>query len=276
MTRPRVTVVGSANVDLVVRVPRHPAPGETVLGSAYQRHPGGKGANQAVAAARLGAEVRFVGRVGDDEFGARLRAALEADGIDTSALRQDPAPTGVAFIQVDEQGENAIVVAPGANHALTPADVDPASIEGADVVLLQLEIPLATVVEAARVARAAGAQVVLNAAPIAALPGAVWDFVDVLLVNESEAAGLLAWSVDNAIVDVLPEPALGAQCPQGYVEVACVGFKLLCQFWQGGFAFLQQVIQHAFFIQHKGSRRYGNAIEMAEDIGAIGAFFSFG
>jgi len=197
VTRPRVTVVGSANVDLVVRVPHHPAPGETVLGSAYQRHPGGKGANQAVAAARLGAEVRFVGRVGDDEFGAGLRAALRADGIDTSALRQDPAPTGVAFIQVDEQGENAIVVAPGANHAVTPADVGRASIEGADVVLLQLEIPLATVEEAARVARAAGAQVVLNAAPIAALPGAVWTFVDVLLVNESEAAGLLGWSVER-------------------------------------------------------------------------------
>ena len=197
MKLPRVTVVGSANVDLVVRVPHHPAPGETVLGSAYQRHPGGKGANQAVAAARLGAEVRFVGRVGEDEFGAGLRAALEADGIDTGALRQDPAPTGVAFIQVDEQGENAIVVAPGANHALTPADVDPTSIEGADVVLLQLEIPLATVVEAARVARSAGAHVVLNAAPIAPLPDTVWDVVDVLLVNESEAAGLLAWSVDR-------------------------------------------------------------------------------
>lgn len=218
MTRPRVTVVGSANVDLVVRVPHLPAAGETVLGSAYQRHPGGKGANQAVAAARHGAQVRFVGCVGDDDFGAQLRAALQADGIDTRALRHAPAPTGVAFIQVDERGENSIVVASGANRAVPPPDVDGASLEGADVVLLQLEIPLDAVREAARAARAAGARVVLNAAPAAALPGEVWADVDVLVVNESEAAAVVGWTLDR----VARDPSGAARAALGWVASVVV------------------------------------------------------
>ncbi|PZF95853.1 ribokinase [Micromonospora deserti] len=185
----RVIVVGSANLDLVVSTPQLPRPGETVLGGDFRTVPGGKGANQAVAAARAGATCEFVGAVGSDEFGRQLRDSLAGAGVDVRGLRSVPGPSGVALIAVDQAAENFIVVAPGANAALTDLDAaDRAAVGAADVLLLQLEVPLPTVVRAADLARAGGTTVVLNAAPAAPLPAELLDMVDVLVVNEHEAA----------------------------------------------------------------------------------------
>lgn len=185
----RVAVVGSSNLDLVVTASRLPHPGETVLGGNFRTVPGGKGANQAVAAARAGATCDFVGAVGDDEFGTRMRGSLVDAGVDVRGLRTVAGPSGVALIAVDRDAENFIVVAPGANGTLTELDADDrTTIAAADVLLLQLEVPLAAVTQAARWARADGTTVVLNAAPAATLPGALLDLVDVLVVNEHEAA----------------------------------------------------------------------------------------
>jgi len=152
---PRITVVGSANVDLVARCERLPRPGETLTDAVFERFPGGKGANQAVAAARLGADVRFVGRIGTDDLVLR---SLEREGVDTSAVRRDEGESGVALILVDADGENVIVVAPGANARLDAADV---ATGDADAVVCQLEIPLAAV----RAAAARARFFCLNAAP---------------------------------------------------------------------------------------------------------------
>ncbi|MEU8425008.1 ribokinase [Micromonospora sp. NPDC048835] len=185
----RVAVVGSSNLDLVVTASRLPHPGETVLGGNFRTVPGGKGANQAVAAARAGATCDFVGAVGDDEFGTRMRGSLVDAGVDVRGLRTVAGPSGVALIAVDRDAENFIVVAPGANGTLTELDADDrTTIAAAGVLLLQLEVPLAAVTQAAQWARAEGTTVVLNAAPAATLPGALLDLVDVLVVNEHEAA----------------------------------------------------------------------------------------
>ncbi|HSJ49839.1 MAG TPA: ribokinase [Actinomycetota bacterium] len=187
---PAVVVVGSLNVDLVVRVGRHPHPGETVLGGDVARYAGGKGANQAVAAARLGQPVAMVGRVGDDDAGATLVRALEADGVEASTVAvTSGVPTGTALIVVDVGGENTIVVSPGANARVTADDVRASAerLEAAAVVLLQLEIPMETVEEAARLA---GGTLVLNPAPAAALDAELLRRVDVLVPNRSELAAL--------------------------------------------------------------------------------------
>ncbi|MEU6080724.1 ribokinase [Streptomyces sp. NPDC047108] len=194
MTHPYdLLVVGSANADLVVRVDRRPAAGETVLGSDLAVHPGGKGANQAVAAARLGARTALLARVGEDGHGRLLLESLRAAGVDTSAVLVGGAPTGVALITVDPAGDNSIVVSPGANARLAPADVTgtarPAA--GAAVVSLQLEIPPETVAATVRAAAAAGTRVVLNASPPAPLPADVLAACDPLVVNEHEARVLL-------------------------------------------------------------------------------------
>lgn len=189
--RPAITVVGSVNMDMVVGVPRHPAPGETIIGSDYVTHPGGKGANQAVAAARLGGDVRFVGRVGADGFGVRLRDSLTGSGVDTGYLGVSAAPSGVAFIQVDGRGQNSIVVSPGANFALTPADLADTAFDGAAAVLLQLEVPLQVTLAAARKARRSGAHVILNLAPAQRLSAPQLSDVTHLCVNEHEASLLL-------------------------------------------------------------------------------------
>lgn len=183
-----VLVVGSLNMDLVLPVPRHPKPGETVVGGDLRRFPGGKGANQAVAAARLGARVRMIGRVGADAYGAELKRGLEAEGIETEDVAELDAPTGVALIGVSADGQNAIVVSPGANARLRPEDLVPERFAGAGVVVLQLETPLETVQRAAELGRAAGARVLLNAAPAQALPEGLLGALDVLVVNEFEAA----------------------------------------------------------------------------------------
>lgn len=183
-----IVVAGSLNVDYVVTVSRHPAPGETMLGSNYARHLGGKGANQAVAAARAGAAVRMIGCVGSDADGEALRRALEVEHVDVRGLRRADAPSGAAFITVDRAGQNAIVVAPGANALLTPDAIAPLLFEGARVVIVQLEIPAPAVRAATRFGAEAGATVVLNAAPIRDLDPADLADVSVLVVNESEAA----------------------------------------------------------------------------------------
>jgi ribokinase len=179
-----VCVVGSANLDLVAGATRIPGPGETVLGHSYAEHPGGKGLNQAVASARSGAAVAFVGAVGDDDAGARLRAVLAADAIDASRLAVVSQPTGRALIVVDEHAENSIVVVPGANASVVP----PFDLPAVAVVLCQLEIPLASVAEVLRAARASGARTVLNPAPATTLPEALLALCDVIVPNEHEIA----------------------------------------------------------------------------------------
>lgn len=199
---PEIVVVGSCNLDLVVGVARVPLVGETVLGGDLQRIPGGKGANQAVAAARLGRSVAMVGRLGDDDAGALLRDALHADGVDTSAVWATPGvPSGVAMIAVQEDGDNAIVVSPGANGRLSADDVAGApSVADAPVVLLQAEVPMEAVVEAARTASGV---VVWNPAPAPAdgAPLELLESVDVLVPNQTEL-GLLAGHTGPVDLDV--------------------------------------------------------------------------
>lgn len=188
-----VLVVGSLNMDLRIRTPRLPAPGETLTGSGFDTDGGGKGANQAVAAARQGARVAMLGAVGQDAHGAALLAALQADGIDTHAVeRIAGTPSGTAAILLMPDGENSIVVIPGANHALTPERVraQAARLRQARVVVAQLECPLDAVAEALAIAREAGAVTVLNAAPVQPLGDALLGQLDWLVVNEIEAAAL--------------------------------------------------------------------------------------
>ncbi|EAR25150.1 ribokinase [marine actinobacterium PHSC20C1] len=195
-----IVVVGSANIDQVLRVERIPSPGETVLSHGLSTALGGKGQNQAVAAARAGVATTFIGAVGADGFGEMVRAGLSCDAIDVSHLKTTDKPTGTALIAVDGTGENTIIVEAGANTDvanLTNDDV--AAISSASALVMQLEIPRDTVTEAARIARAAGTQVILNAAPIQVLPRELLDNVDVLIVNEHEAAELAR---DN---DLAPE-----------------------------------------------------------------------
>ena len=192
-----IVVVGSLNMDFVVAVDRLPAPGETVLGRDFQMIPGGKGANQACAAARLAGlstTVRMIGRVGYDVFGDHLKASLSAAGVDVSAVHASRAqPTGVALISVERSGQNSIVVASGANHALAAQDVQGmrTSFEGASFALFQLESPLDTVAAALKRAQAEGARTILDPAPAQALPDEVLSAVDMLTPNESEALALL-------------------------------------------------------------------------------------
>jgi ribokinase len=194
MSAARIVVIGSSNTDMVVKAARIPQPGETVLGGEFVMVPGGKGANQAVAAARLGAEVTLVTRLGSDLFAeASLRSFREA-GIRTEFVVRDPdAASGVALILVDEGGENAIAVAPGANARLSPDDVDraEAAIRAAEVVVLQLEVPAATVLHAIRLAKRHGRRVILNPAPAGPAPDEALAMVDFLTPNETEAEMLL-------------------------------------------------------------------------------------
>ena len=188
-----VVVVGSTNTDMTVRVPRIPRPGETVCGSDFQVSGGGKGANQAVAAARAGGRVVFVTALGADAVGDRALEGLAAEGIDVGLVRRVPgAASGVALIFVDDAGENSIAVASGANAALGPADVAPlaARLAPGDVVLVQLEIALETVAAAVDLATARGARVILNPAPARALPDGLLRDVSILTPNEQEAAQL--------------------------------------------------------------------------------------
>ncbi|MEU5878923.1 ribokinase [Spirillospora sp. NPDC047279] len=192
-----VVVVGSVNADLVVSVDRRPDPGETVLGSDLATYPGGKGANQAVAAARLGARTAIVARIGDDAHGGLLRDALSSAGVDLAGLLVTEGPSGVALITVGPDGDNSIIVSPGANARLLPADLDPGLLSAA-VVSFQLEIPIPTVVAAAKQASDTGARVVLNLSPATAVPDELLALCDPLVVNEHEAAFLLDAEDDAA------------------------------------------------------------------------------
>ncbi|MFE7420610.1 ribokinase [Rhodococcus sp. NPDC057529] len=203
MSAPRVAVVGSVNMDLLTATERLPGPGETILGSAFAATPGGKGANQAIAAARAGGAVTFVGAVGSDVFALDLRQALVDAEVDTRYLREVDGPSGIAAITVDAAGENSIVVVPGANSTvvdLTPAEL--AAVADADVLLCQLEIPLGTVVAAAAHAAAHGTVVMVNASPAQPLPPELVELIDVLLVNRTEA-GQLGAAVTGAVSHVV-------------------------------------------------------------------------
>jgi ribokinase len=185
---PDVVVLGSANLDVVFAVESIPAPGETVLASSQARHPGGKGLNQAVAASRAGASTRFLGALGDDAAAEDLLAALGESGVDASGVHRVAGPSGTAWIAVDSRGENAIVVAPGANATMgSLSDAERSTIAAARVLVMQLEIPLSIVAEAAACARASDTVVVLNAAPARALDPDLLRGIDVVVANEHEA-----------------------------------------------------------------------------------------
>ena len=197
---PRIIVLGSANMDLAAVAPTFPEPGETLLGNSFQATPGGKGANQAVAAARLGAQAVFIGRVGRDPFGDALARELEASGVNIDALaRDDDAPTGVAHIQVNKAGENKIIIAPGANATCGPSEMERLrrALPGADALLLQMELPIDASLEAARQARDFGCRVIFDPAPASPLPEEEYALLDAILPNEREAAVL----TNVAIVD---------------------------------------------------------------------------
>jgi ribokinase len=189
----RVVVVGSLSVDFVMRVPRRPQKGETVAGFDFNTFVGGKGNNQALAAARAGANAMMIGKVGVDDYGDRLIATLEKDNVDTSHMLKDPqSGTGIANIYVDTEGDNSIIIVPRANAALSAEDVRKAkpAIEGAQVVLIQMEIPDQTIVEAAKIGRSVGATVILNPAPAppsGKLPAGLLEHVDIIVPNQTEA-----------------------------------------------------------------------------------------
>ena len=191
---PRIVVAGSLMMDLVVRAPRLPVAGESLISHELRTFPGGKGANQAVAAARLGAEVALIGRVGDDDFGRELLRGLEADRVDIRHVTFDPEHgTGVAVPIVTDDAGNAILAIPQANLAVSAADIEAArsAIENADMLLLQLEIGMEAVLAAARMARAAGVRVLLNPAPIAPHPRELLELASILVANEVESAALV-------------------------------------------------------------------------------------
>ena len=231
---PRILVVGSINMDLVVRAPHMPAPGETVLGSGFATAAGGKGANQAVAVARQGVECAFLGRVGDDDFGRNLLAGMRAEGIDCEGVMTTPeTATGVAMIVVDASGENSIVVASGANYAVTPDDVfhHAELFAAADVVLLQLELPVQTVRAARRQAASHGCKVVLDPAPAPeALPSELCE-VDVISPNVSEAeiiTGKKADEADERVAKLVASELIARGARSAVLKLGGRGCMVLC------------------------------------------------
>ena len=192
-----ILVVGSLNADLVVRAPRFPQPGETISGEDLQIIPGGKGANQAVAAARHGAQVSILGRVGNDSFGDFLLDNLKANSVDFSYIQRDEASTGTAIIVVDSNGQNSIVLSAGANGKVSPADVSNGSFADHKLLLLQLEIPTPTVLSAARSARENGLSVVLNPAPAKEIPDELVSLIDYLIPNETELSLLTGMDAND-------------------------------------------------------------------------------
>lgn len=202
MTKSRkIVVIGSSNTDMVIRCQRMPRPGETVLGGEFMMNQGGKGANQAVAAAKLGGDVTFVAKIGNDIFGNQTIDSLRHAGVDTSKITASPQlPSGVALINVDAKGENSISVASGANADLSPADIDNAAgtIAGAAVVLMQLETPIETIIHAAETAKRNGVTVVLNPAPAPSspLPDELLRNIDIIIPNKTEAEIITGVTLD--------------------------------------------------------------------------------
>ena len=195
----KILVIGSSNTDMTIKAPRIPAPGETILGGEFKMGPGGKGANQAVAAARLGGDVSFVCKVGKDVFGEKSLEGYRKEGIDISNVIYSDKPSGVALIMVDDNGENCISVAPGANGDITPDDILKISdvIRNAGFVVLQLEIPVESVLAAARIAHEAGAYVILNPAPACKLPDELFKYVSLATPNQTEIA--LMTGIENDV-----------------------------------------------------------------------------
>ena len=198
--RPRIVVLGSINMDLVATTPALPQPGETVMGSSFATLPGGKGANQAVAAARLGADVRMIGRVGDDAFGPMLLASLEANGVGVEdVVTTSGTSSGVAVILLDDERQNYIVGIYGANMACDELQLQAASraLDGADALLLQMEIPLDVSLEAAAIARRMGVRVIYDPAPPSKLPASAYAAFDIIAPNQSEAGVLTGVTIDG-------------------------------------------------------------------------------
>ena len=256
-----ITVIGSLNIDLVVQAPRMPVPGETIVGQGFHIVPGGKGANQAVAAARLGAQVTMVGRVGNDSFGRMQRQGMETLGIDTDFLITDEeAPTGTALIIVDTQGQNSIVVVSGANGRLTPADVEAArsAIGASDALLLQLESPIPTVQRAAEVAHHLRVPVILNPAPAPSqpLPAPLLRNVDYLIPNELEAAALTG----TEVVDMS-----GAERAAAGLQAQGIETVILTLGAQGALAVSSQGVIHAppFLVKAVDTTAAGDAFVAA-------------
>ena len=201
MSYSKVVVVGSTNMDMVVNASRIPSPGETILAECFFMNPGGKGANQAVAVARLGGEVTFVTKVGNDVFGHQSSLLFDDEGINTQyVFSDDENPSGVALITVDQKGENSIVVAPGANGFLFPHDFTEnalASLTRAEILLMQLEIPMDTVVFLAKYASASKIKVILNPAPMAKIPSELMKLLYLITPNETEAGHLSGTRIEN-------------------------------------------------------------------------------
>lgn len=198
MHKAKVVVIGSSNTDMTIKGDRLPKPGETVLGGEFRMGPGGKGANQAVAAQRLGADVSFICKVGRDIFGDNAISGYQKEGIDCSRILRSDKASGTALILVDGNAENCIAVAPGANADLTPEDVDSVAdvICSADYLILQLEIPVESVLRAAKIAHEAGVYVILNPAPACHLPEELFGYISLITPNQTESA-LLSGVEDN-------------------------------------------------------------------------------
>ena len=198
MSKGNILVIGSSNTDMTIRASRLPAPGETILGGEFKMGRGGKGANQAVAAKRLGGNVTFVCKVGNDVFGNASVQAYAAEGMDISRILRSEKPSGTALIMVDDSGENCISVAPGANGDISVEDIRSIAdlIRSASYLILQLEIPVAAVVEAAHIAHEAGVCVILNPAPATKLPESIFADIDILTPNQTETAILTGISDD--------------------------------------------------------------------------------
>jgi len=200
-SKPSIVVLGSLNMDLIGVSPRLPAPGETIMGESFYTAPGGKGGNQAVAASKLGANVRMVGRVGKDTFGQSLLSGLQGHGIDATGVAQDPtASTGIAIILLDALKQNYIVVVSGANMACDEQELEAAkrALDGADALMLQLEVPVELSLEAARYARAKGIKVIWDPAPARELPDEAFAVADVMTPNQTEAEALTGIVVSDA------------------------------------------------------------------------------
>lgn len=203
MNKPKVVVIGSLNMDIVVETERYPQVGETLLGDKIRFIPGGKGANQAVAASRLGAQTSMIGAVGDDAFGQELLSALRNDGVDVSGVNCiSGMTTGVASIYVAE-GDNSIIVVPGANFQVTPEDIDQHEdkLKQGDIILLQLEIPVETVLYAARRAKELGKTVVLNPAPAQPLPDEIFNYIDYITPNRSELSRYTGMDTEGEMLE---------------------------------------------------------------------------
>jgi len=263
---PRVLVVGSINMDLVIRAPRFPLPGETIIGKEFGTFPGGKGANQAVAARRLGAEVRMIGKVGEDQFGVTLRQILKGEGVETDGVFiSSDYSTGVALIVVDKNGQNSIVVSSGANMDLKPEDLKrrEEDFSWGRVALFQLESPVESVLEGIRMAKERGAYVILNPAPARPLPQEIWRKVDLLVPNETEAALLVNDSPDS----LDPLKAAREFIDKGVKEVIVSLGENGCLY-----ASSQRTMSHpAFKVQAVDSTAAGDAF-----VGALSVGMAFG